>query len=147
MNFTALSTSSKILLGAGALLFIDLFLAWQKVCAGVSGFSVCGSRSGWSGWGILLGLCVIGLLAWEAIQLAGVEVKIGVAPALVSAGLAAAILLFTIIKFLADNQARHWPSWLGLLLAVVIAAGGWLRYSGGAPAPMRTTQPPPTPGM
>jgi uncharacterized membrane protein len=40
------------------------------------------------------------------------------------------VLLFTVIKFLVDNEARHWPAWIGLILAIVIAVGGYLRYAG-----------------
>src|SRR2546427_9604663 len=146
MNLTALSTSTNVILAGGLLLFIGLFFSWQQACAGVSGFHVCGTRSGWSGWGVILGLCVIALLAWEGLQLAGVEVSIGISPVFVTVGLAGATLLFALIKFLADNTARHWPSWAGLILAIAVAVGGWLRLSGGAPTPIRAVQQPPAPG-
>jgi hypothetical protein len=129
MDLARLSTASKILLGAGVLLFIDLFLKWQQICVGAGAFHVCGSRSGWHGVGIVVGLLTIALIVWEAIRLANVEIPdFGVAPALVSAALAAGVLVFTIIKFLADNESRHWPAWLGLLLAIIIGVGGWLRW-------------------
>ena len=31
------------------------------------------------------------------------------------------------IKFLVDNESRHWPAWIGLILAILIAVGGYLR--------------------
>ena len=129
MNWAEMSTARKILLPAALLLLIDLFLSWQKACAGAGGFEVCGSKSGWSGIGIVVGLLTLALLVWEGLQLfARDSVNLNVPEALISAGLAAAILLFTIIKFLSDGEARHWPAWLGLLLALVIGYGGWLRY-------------------
>lgn len=145
MNLSNLSTATKVLLGAGILLFIDLFFAWQQVSVGAAGFHVTASQSGWHGLGVVVGLLVIALIVWEGLQVANVNLNINLPVALVSAGLAAGILLFTVIKFLVDNEARHWPSWVGLLLAVGIAGGGWLRYSaGGAAAPVgRTTEPPP----
>jgi hypothetical protein len=136
VNLRALSTSTKLLLGAGSPLFIDMFLSWQKVCAGVGGFNVCGSRSGWHGWGVPLGLLVIALLVWEGAQLAGVRLA-GVPSALVTAAIASGILLFGLIKFLVDNEFRHWPAWAGLILAIAIAIGGWLRLTGGAPESLR----------
>src|SRR5438105_12965592 len=65
-DLAAISTGRKVLLAAGLLLFIDLFLAWQQVCASFGGASVCGSRSGWHGIGVLGGLLTIALLVLEA---------------------------------------------------------------------------------
>jgi hypothetical protein len=130
-NLADLSTATKVLLGAGVLMFIDLFLAWQKVCVSAPGFpEACGTQSGWHGWGTLVGLLVIALIVWEGITLAGMasNLNVPIAASVLSAGLAAAILLFTIIKFLADNEARSWPAWVGLILAIAIAVGGWLKY-------------------
>ncbi len=151
MNLGELSTATKLLLGAGLLLLIDLFLAWQKVCVGAGNFHACGSQSGWHGVGIIVGLLTIALLVWEGLKLANVDLRntIPFPGGLVTAALAAGILVFTIIKFLADNEARHWPAWLGLLLSIAIAVGGWMRFTeGDAPARMAgpgTAAPPPPP--
>ncbi len=127
MNFSNMSTASKILLGAGILYFIDLFLPWNRACVDAGPFgSVCGSASGISGIGVLNLLLVIALLAWEGMALAGVNVS---APrALISAGLAGAILVFTILKILVDLTAIFLFAWLGLLLALAIGYGGWMRW-------------------
>jgi hypothetical protein len=147
-NLADLSTGTKVLLGAGVLMFIDLFLSWQKQCVDTPIGEVCGSQSGWHGWGTLVGILVVALIAWEVVQLLGLasNVNLPVAATLISAALAAAILLFTILKFLVDNEARSWPSWIGLLLAIGIAIGGWLKYQEGpAVMPARTTEPPAPP--
>ena len=94
-DWRGLSTGRQVLLAAGLLLFIDLFLDWQQVCAsfGPAG-SVCGSRSGWHGIGILVGLLTIALLAWEAIGALNVDLgdAVRALPAnLISAALAAAV--------------------------------------------------------
>ena len=82
-DLSKLSTASKILLGAGIVYLIDLFLPWQKVDTGFAG---CCSASGIEGIGILNILLVLALIAWEVMAIAGVDIK---APrALVSAGLA-----------------------------------------------------------
>lgn len=145
MNLAGLSTAAKVLLIAGLLLFIDLFLAWQQACAG--GF--CASKSGWDGIGILTGLCVIALLLWEGAQLAGVTANLTVPVALISVALAAATALFAIIEFFTHSDFRHWPAWVGLILGIVIAIGGWLRLQTGPETPIvqRSTPgaaPPPT---
>jgi hypothetical protein len=134
-----MSRSSQLLAGAGLLLFIFLFFDWQQVCFG----SICGSRSGWHGWGVLVGLLTIALVLWEAVQILGVKIELPIKAAMLSAGLAAGVLLFTVIKFLVDNEARHWPAWVGLILAILIGAGGFLRWSGDAPKEMKTTGTPP----
>ncbi len=157
-NLADLSTATKLLLGAGVLMFIDLFLSWQKACVDTPIGDVCGSQSGWHGWGTIVGILVLALIAWEVAQLLGLlaNVNIPVAATIVSAALAAGILLFTILKFLADNEERSWPAWLGLLLAIAIAVGGWMKWKetperaaytpSPSPSPPSSPPPPPPPG-
>jgi hypothetical protein len=146
-NLADLSTATKVLLGAGVLMFIDLFLSWQKQCADTPIGDICGKQSGWHGWGVLIGLLVIALIVWEGITLAGMasNLNVPIAASVLSAGLAAAILLVTIIKFLVDNEARSWPAWVGLILAIAIAVGGWLKYQETPQATTAPEAPPPTP--
>jgi hypothetical protein len=121
----AMSRSAQLLAGAGLLLFIFLFFDWQQVS--VAGFTA--GRSGWHGWGTAVGIFVIALVVFEAAQIFGNLPDLPVKAALIAAGLAAVVLLFTIIKFFVDNEARHWPAWIGLILAIVIGVGGYLRWS------------------
>jgi hypothetical protein len=121
-DLSKMSTASKILFGAGILYLIDLFLDWQQVCFG----GICAGASGMSGVGIVNLLLVLALLVWEGMALAGVEVK---APrALISAGLAGAIVVFTILKILTDMEEIAIWAWIGLVLAAVIGYGGWMRW-------------------
>ena len=62
--------------------------------------------------------------------------------ALITVALAAATAVFTIIKFFVANEFRHWPAWVGLILAVLVGVGGWLRYS---ETPSQAPTPAPTP--
>ena len=121
-DISKLSTASKILLGAGALYLIDLLLAWQRVCF----VGQCVTASGIEGIGVLNLLLVIVLLVWEGLALANVEMN--VPRALVSAGIAAGILLFTILKIIVDNDSIYIFAWIGLLLALAIGYGGWMRW-------------------
>jgi hypothetical protein len=144
MNFAELSKGTKVLLAAGLLLLIDSFLAWQQVSAGVGNFKITASANMWHGIGVLAGLLVIALLVWEGLQVAGVtsRLELPVSAALISVGLAAATALFVIIKFLIANEARHWPAWIGLILAIAVAGGGWLKF-GESPAVAPTPSTPP----
>ena len=147
-DWSKMSTASRILIIAGAIYIIDLFLPWQSVDLGVLG-SV--TVNGVHGIGVLNLLLAIALVAWEGMSLANVDVK---APrALVSAGLAAAIVLFTILKILVDSDAIYLFAWIGLILALVIGYGGWMRWqehqaSGGGMGGSSTggTAPPAMPG-
>jgi hypothetical protein len=127
-DWGGLSTGRKVLLVGGLLLLIDLFLPWQQKDFG----PITVSRSGWHGIGILVGLLTLVMIAWELIGALGVELGDAIRnlpTALISAALAAAVAIFTIIEFLTHNEIRSWPAWLGLILAIVIAVGGWLRFS------------------
>jgi hypothetical protein len=117
------------MLAGAALLLIDLFLVWQKVSVDGPFGTISASRSGWHGIGVLVGLLTIALIAWELARLAGRAPELPVAGDVVSAGLAAGAGLLAVIEFLTHSEARHWPAWLGLLCAVVIVAGAWLRFS------------------
>jgi hypothetical protein len=154
-DMSKMSTAHKILLGAGVLYIIDVFLPWQRVCIDLGidlpGASGCASASGASGIGVLNLLLAIALVVWEGMDLANVDIK---APrALISAGLAGAIVLFTILKILVDFDEIYLFAWIGLILALVIGYGGWMRWqehqaSGGGMGGSSTggTAPPPMPG-
>jgi hypothetical protein len=150
-DMSKMSTADKILLGAGILYIIDVLLPWQRACVDIAGLSGCDSASGASGIGILNLLLAIALVAWEGMSLANVEIN---APrALISAGLAGGIVLFTILKILVDSESIYLFAWIGLILAIVIGYGGWMRWqehqaSGGGMGGSSTggTAPPAMPG-
>jgi hypothetical protein len=136
-DMARMSTGSKILMGAGLLLFIDLFLPWQRVDFGPfgGGFNV----SGFSGLGVLVAILVIALLVWEGLLIAGVNINMGTtSPALISAILGGATALFTIILFLTRLTAISFGAFIGLILALVLAYGAYVRYN-----ESRVTTPPP----
>jgi hypothetical protein len=121
-DMSKMSTVSKILLGAGVVYLIDLFLPWQSVDLGFATVTVSGTH----GFGILNLLLVIALIAWEVMAIRGIEIN---APkALVSAGLAGGIVVFTVLKILVDNDFIAIFAWIGLLLAAAIGYGGWMRW-------------------
>ena len=137
MDWANWSTARKILLPASLLLLIDSFLDWQQVDIGIAH----PGQSMWHGLGFLVGILLLILIVWELIDafapdtLRGMNLPGG----LITLALAAAILLFTVIRVL-TLDFRHWPAWVGLLLAIVIGYGGWLRFQeSGETMPSRST--------
>lgn len=143
MSLDKLSNGAKILLAGGVLLLVDSFLNWNKECVGVTGIAkICGTKSGWSGIGILMGLLIIVLIAWEVILLLDVKLpELPLKAELISAAIAVLVVLFTLIRFISkpDSIGRSWPAWIGLILAIVLAAGAFLRFQeGGGELPKRS---------
>ena len=143
--------ASKILLGAGALLFIDMLFTWNRACA----LGFCGGVSAWhGGLGVILGLLVLALLVWEGLRIANVKVALGsLSPSMLSAILAFGVTLFAILRFLVKPDAGglgvSWTlwAWIGLILGLVIGYGGYLALqesSAGSSVP--PPAPPPEPG-
>ena len=114
----------QVVLGGGALYLIFSFFDWQQVSFG----PVTAGVSEWEGIGVVAGLLVVALLFWEVARLFQIGMPLGpFSPGLVSVGLALLLLLFTVITFVSHNEARHWPSWLGLVLSIVIAGAALAR--------------------
>lgn len=148
-RLSALSRGMQIMLGAGVLLLIDTFFNWQSVDLG----PVSVGQSAWNGfWGIVMGLALIVLLAWGAARLAGVNLSLPVSETLVAAALAAIVLVFAVIKNLADDYSSFW-SYVGIVLAAIVAFGAWMQVqaAGGVEtlrsemSSMPSSSPPPPP--
>lgn len=142
-DMARLTMGQKGLLIGGGLMFIDLFLPWQRACA----FGFCASASGWGGIGIILGLVVIALLAWEGMAAAGVNLNLNVSTALIGAALGGAVVLFTLLKVIVNSEAMSFGAWIGIVLGLVIAYASWVRFneSKGAAGTAGTPPPPPPP--
>ena len=129
-RIAALPTGTKLVLGAGALLFIDLFLTWQSMEVDFGGgVQVTRGLDGWDFWGLLIGLLTLALLTVVLIRESEAELMLEARWDVVPLVLASVILLLTIVKNLRD-AASAWPSYLGIALAVVVVAGAlleWLR--------------------
>ena len=122
MDLSKLAIGSKVVLGLGVLLLVDSFLHWQEVSFG----PVSAGVSMWHGWGVFVGLVLLAILAWEAAQLAGIKIALGaLSPSMVTAGLSALLVLFTLIKVLTNDYVASW-AWIGLVLSAGVAAGAWM---------------------
>mgnify|MGYP005840935999 CR=1 FL=1 len=131
-DVSKLSMGSKVLGGSSILLLIFSFFAWQKVCV----FEIaCASASMWGGdgsvFGLLAGIGLIALIAWEVAGAAGAlgSLNLGQPPARISAYLGFAVAALTIVKFIfALSQSPAFGAFIGLILALGIAYGAWMRF-------------------
>ena len=122
-RFNALGRGLQLMLVGAVLLLIDMFFNWQSIDTPIGSFG----QSAWHGFGgVLLGLLVIVLLAWLLVQLAAVDINIPVSATLIAAFLAFLILIIAVLKNLVDDYSA-WPSYVGIVLAAVIAVGAWMQ--------------------
>lgn len=150
-RLSALTRGMQLMLVGGVLLLIDTFLHWQEVSASAFGVEIVAAGvNAWHGfWGIVMCLALLVLLAWMVARLVDVKIPLPFSDTLLAAGLAAIVLLFALIKNLADDYSTKW-SYIGIVLAAVVAAGAWLEVqaAGGVDAlrsevtSMRRTEPP-----
>jgi hypothetical protein len=153
-KLSALSRGLQLMLVGGVLLLIDTFLNWQEYTAKLAGVTIVSvGQSAWHGfWGVVMCLALIVLLAWIVARIVGVKIPLPVSETMVAAGLAAIVLLFAVIKNLADDYSTKW-SYIGIVLAGVVAAGAWLQVqeAGGVEtlksemSSMTSSDPPSTP--
>jgi len=128
-RLSALSRGAQIMLVAGVLLFISLFLPWQDFDIGgiAEEFGIDASFSAWHGfWGWMLGLLTIILLAWLVVRIAAVDIPLPVSSAMLAGLLGTLILFFAVIKNLVDDESTIW-SYIGVLLAIGVAVGAWMQ--------------------
>jgi hypothetical protein len=143
-RFNALGRGAQVMLVAGVLLLISLFLPWQDF--GVSeavGVDVDDTFSGWRGVGVVLGLATIALVAWLVVRLLSVDIPLPLSTAMISAILGGLVLVFGIIKILTilGDETTIW-AWIGTILAIVVGIGAWLEVqAAGGVATLRSEIP------
>jgi hypothetical protein len=148
-DIASMALATKITMVSGIVLLVVSFLQWQRVCSpsinipgegSVGG--ICFGASAWGGSasfaGLLMGLLLIALLIFEGVQLANVNMNMPIASTKISAYLAFGVGGFAILKVLIVLTSAIKPSlfaWIGLILALVVAYGGWLHFQVPEPTP------------
>jgi hypothetical protein len=135
-DMTKLSTADKILLGGSLLLIIDSFLNWQRVCFSVVGVNVgCGTANAWGGNGSFAGVIMAlgAILLFLVVGATAMGIAMGTIPvATVTAALTAGTVIFGLIKFLfAVTNHGAYGAWIGLILLIAIAYGGYMKMQEG----------------
>jgi hypothetical protein len=129
-KFKALSRGTRLVLVAGPLLFLSLFLTWQNVEVdyGRAGIATM-PLDGWDAWGLLLGLLVIAAVTLVVlVKLTDVELSEDVPWSSVILGLGAAVLAVAVLKSLTDASSS-WLSYAFLGLAAAVAVGAYLDWA------------------
>jgi hypothetical protein len=114
-------------LTAAGLLFGDLFLRWQEVSSS-TGMYEHRIAEGWHGWGAFAGILLMAILLRELLRVQGA--RIGTFLDVVASF---AVLVFVIERMrdagettisltTVDVAGTRWPGWIGLALAVTLAA-------------------------
>lgn len=134
-RLAALSTGTKLTLGAGFLLFFDLFMTWQDVPQRFGKkFAVTASLDGWDRVGLVLGLLTVGLLALTVIRESDAELSPEVPWNGVALGLGALVVVVALLKNLTDAHSA-WAAYLGVALAGLAAVGVYLDRDRPPPEP------------
>jgi hypothetical protein len=133
-----LSHGAKTVLGSAIAFLIVSFFNWQEVDLGSFGSA---GVSMWHGVGFIAGLLAIVIIVSMALRLGNINLDKGVAPWMTTAVLAILLLVFTVIKFLADGEFRTIWAWIGLVLAIIIVGGAWanMKAAGEGLAEVRAT--------
>lgn len=117
-TFANLSAGDRILAGGSLLLFIDSFLDWQ---VGTNAWGGSGAFAG-----VLMALLALLLLVGEILSAIRVPMPGGVPVSTIMAGLTIGTVLFGVIKVLlvVANHPKA-AAWIGLVLILVVAYGGY----------------------
>lgn len=127
-QWKALPLGRQLILGAGVLLLIVTFLPWQSWAIGP--FTL--SNNAWhGGWGILLGLATLATVGWVGARAFDVALPEEIPDTKATLVLGVLVVALAVIKNLADSNSTVW-SYIGVILAAVVAYGAWLVYSGGS---------------
>jgi hypothetical protein len=130
VSFRGLSRGAQLVLVAGPLLLLSLFLTWQNVevdygAAGVATIPL----DGFDAWGLLLALLTMVTVVLVAlVHMTDVDMSDDVPWPKVTLALGMAVLAVAVAKSLTDSGST-WESYGFVALACAVAAGTYLDWS------------------
>jgi hypothetical protein len=138
MDLSRLSTATKVITGAAIVLFIIMFFDWGTFDPpGPGSFG----QNGWHGFlGVVLGILLIALIAWQVVKILGVKLpELPATDRQIELGVIAGVVVFGVLKVLTTSDVSvsgvsagdrvWWVQILALILLAAIAWGGWQRMS------------------
>ncbi|HEX2346509.1 MAG TPA: hypothetical protein VHI12_07980 [Gaiellaceae bacterium] len=129
-SIKALSRGTKLVLGAGPLLFFSLFFNWQmlEIDYGPAGIAKQ-PQDGWDAWGLLIALLVIAAVTLVVlVQFTEVEMSEDVPWESVTLALGSVTFAFAVVKNLNDAHST-WLSYGFVALAGAFAYGTYLIWA------------------
>jgi hypothetical protein len=126
MDLSKLKLGQKIVLGAGILLIINLFLPWYRVSA--FGFSASANAfdAGFLAWfGSFCGIAAAVIIALKVFA----NMKIDAGPLKaehIVLVLGALSVLFIFLRLVTETSSMFIGLWLGLIVAIILAYGAFL---------------------
>jgi hypothetical protein len=116
---------AKLILILNAAFLVEMFAPWQRICAVTSGDEprICGWKTGYQGtnFGLYAGILAAAILVWELLPVFIPRLSMrGWTTAVVTAILAVALVLSTLVKLIKDNEFQTTWAWIGLAIALAI---------------------------
>ena len=120
---------TKILLGAGGLLLVSLFLTWQAtpVDFGKNG-TVTRGLDGWDFWGLVMALATLAVVILAVLRENDDDLAFDPWVTRIVLGLGCFVFVAAVLKNVRDGDST-WASYLGVLLAGLVAIGAYLDFS------------------
>ncbi len=124
-NFWERPLGSKLILLLTLAFLVETLAPWQRVCAVTSeaGDRVCGWRTAYEGteFGTYAAILAVAILVWELLPVIAPRLSMrGWPAAIVTAILAVALALVTLVKVIRDNEFQTGWAWVGLALALAV---------------------------
>jgi hypothetical protein len=126
----SLSRGTKLVLVAGPLLFVSLFLTWQMVEVDFGPARRADyPLDGWDVWGLQIALLVIAVVSlMVVIHLTEVKLPEDIPWNTLVFALGNGIFVLTVVKNVTDAGST-WTSYVFVLLAALVAFGAYLNWS------------------
>lgn len=119
-------TGTKLLLAAGGLLLVDLFLTWQAIPVnfGKNG-TVTRSLDAWDFWGLLIGVATLLVVILAVLREFDDGLAFDARWDRAVLGLGILVFALVVIKNFRDSDST-WQSYVGVVLAGAVTAGAYL---------------------
>ena len=127
-NFWNRPLGSKLILLLSAAFLVLTVFPWQRPCQVTADDKICGVVYSWHGFGVWAGLLAAAILVWEFMPVVWPALSMrGWPTAVITAILAVAFALTTLVKMIEDNEFQTGWAWAGFAVALATMLVALLR--------------------